>query len=167
MMRCRKAFTLAESMLATVVLATAVAGVSTALASSYQNQSVMRERGVMLQAGRSLVEEIACIQFTQPDGNIGGGWGSGNAERTEYDDIFDYENYEDQSPFPSLQFKGETFDPGAGYKRKVTIEKRATSSTSAASIATTNIAVVRVEVTGPSGRKMVFARWVPRMNTER
>ena len=166
-MRARNAFTIVESMLASVVLATAVVGISGALATSYQQNSSIRERGTLVLLARSLSEEIAGTPYTNALGLFGDGWAAGKKDRRQYDDVFDYNGFTDRSPFTSISATGISLDYGADYSRIVTVQPLATPSTTAASPALGQFARVTVRVQSPSGHQVTLNRWVARVDIER
>lgn len=163
----RRGFSIIESMIATTVLATAVVGIASALATSHQQNQFLREQGVMLQLGRSLAEEIAAITFTDELDGFGNGWADRNFDRRTYDDIFDYDGYTDQSPFESLAAGGAAVDYAGAYRRSVTVTPLATPTTPAASVAVSRLAKVTITVSAPSGRRVELSRWVGRVDMER
>ncbi len=166
-MRYRNAFTIVESMLASVVLATAVLGISSGLATSYQQNGSIRERGIMVQLARSLSEETASMPYTNALGLFGGGWNAGQKNRRLYDDVFDFDGYTDQSPFTSIATTGIALDYGADYSRTVKVEPLATPSTTAISPELSNFARVTVCVRSPSGHQVTLHRWVARVDIKR
>src|SRR4051794_24527860 len=94
--RCR-AFTLAEALIASVVLSLAVLGVSGVLMAAAGNARRMSDyTGAQLLA-RSLMEEIVAKPFTPPSNSGSGGSGchDGNNDRSTYDNIADYDGYQD------------------------------------------------------------------------
>ncbi|MCS7034281.1 MAG: prepilin-type N-terminal cleavage/methylation domain-containing protein, partial [Phycisphaerae bacterium] len=101
-MRSRPGFTLAESMIAVVIVGMVAAALAGVLAAAYQQQAFAREQSAMLQAARALLEEIAALPFTEPDGSNGGGFLDGNMDRATYNDLFDFDGYSDLSPFRGL-----------------------------------------------------------------
>lgn len=163
----RNAFTIIESMLATVVLATAVLGISSALGVSHQQNQTLRERGILLQLAGSLAEEVASTPFTNSTGGFGNGWAANNKNRRTYDDVYDFDGYADQSPFDSMIATGQQMDYQGNYRRSVKVEALATPAAAAASQVASNFARVTISALAPSGRKVSIQRWVARVDVER
>ena len=88
----RSAFTLAEALVASVVLVVAVTGASTAIISSQQETSVQQQGTVSVALARQLMEEIASRPLLLPDGTAV--WPT-VTNRSSYDTINDYNGYTD------------------------------------------------------------------------
>jgi prepilin-type N-terminal cleavage/methylation domain-containing protein len=92
----RQGFTLAESLIASVVLAAAVVGIAGTLSASYQQSSVRGNMNTALQLAQALMEEIASRPIDVPSGQTDKpGWISGQTDRTQYDNVIDYNGYTD------------------------------------------------------------------------
>jgi prepilin-type N-terminal cleavage/methylation domain-containing protein len=89
----RRGFTLAESLLASVVLAIAVVAVSGAIVASQSQSEIQETSGIAVSLGRELMEEICQRPLTLPD--ITPGWRGGVTNRSTYDTIDDYNGYTD------------------------------------------------------------------------
>lgn len=166
-MLLRRGFTLAESMLAAVVLATAVVGVAGSIAAAHQQNRVLREQGTMLQAARSLLEEVSLLPVATSGANQSNGWSGGETDRSAYDDVFDYNGYSDSSPFKSMHPKGSDMDLGTGYTRRVSVKPYVTLTVPAATTLLGNFAEIRVTVRSPGGRELTLSRWHSRVTIER
>jgi type II secretory pathway pseudopilin PulG len=146
----RAGFTLAESLIASVVLAAAVIGIAWMLAASYQQSAVRGNKTTALSLAQQLMEEIAAKPLdpaTTPDH---GGWPT-YTDRRLYDTVDDYSGYTDVSS--ALQMNdGNSIDAGDGgiYTRKVTVATNAlpTGLTGTAS----DFVLVTVAVTMPDGQ---------------
>ncbi len=90
-------FTLAESLMATVVLAIATAGVATAVSAGQQHAiaALERQRGMML--AESLMEEILSKPYTDPQGGTSLGQAGVKIPRSKFDDLKDYEGFTEAS----------------------------------------------------------------------
>jgi len=126
MRHCRtrvRGFTLAESLMASVVLAAAVVGIAGSLSASYQQSAVHGDAATALDLARELMEEVAAKPFEPATGATNGaGWPS-VTDRTLYDTIDDYNGYED-SGVAIKMFSGSTVDASNGgtFARRVTVE---------------------------------------------
>lgn len=116
----RRGVTLMESLMATVVLAVAVVGVSGTLIASTKQSSDVDDSLVVKSMASELMEEVAAKPFAAPTSNDQPGWSPRNQDRSKYDNVADFSGYNDRSPFTSLA--GRSIDPGTGftYKRSVT-----------------------------------------------
>jgi hypothetical protein len=169
---------------ASVVLAIAVVGVSTALIAAKQQTQVQEDDAVAVTLGRQLLEEIASRPLLLADGTTGQpGW-PGVTDRTNYDTIGDFNGYRDMMTstyereraasgsenFGSLGAKPPTtvIDPMSTpatltnwqYRREITV----TYPTSAfgTTLTSGDLALVEVKVTAASGRQLSFTKLIAR-----
>ena len=122
--RRRAAFTLVESLIASVVLAVAVVGISGTLAATYQQSRSQVAAAEATQLGRQLMEEISAKPFAVPPGsaNNAAGWSAGNANRATYDDVSDYHGYNDVSTnLRTLGGATQSFGTAGPYARSVAV----------------------------------------------
>ena len=160
--RVRRAYTLAESMIASVVLAVAVIGVATTIAASHQQTGAVESDAVAVGAARQLMEEIAAKPLLASDATPG--WAGGNHDRLYYDAIGDYAGFTEASPVFTLE--GQKMDAGpAEYVRtvKVTYPTSVFGTTAAAG----EFALVEVSVRGSRGKGCTLQRLVARTVRER
>jgi type II secretory pathway pseudopilin PulG len=95
-LRFRKAFTLAESLAASVILAVAVVGVSGALLSAQQQTRAGRESHVLTMLTRQLLERVTAMPLVLSNGTTGApGWPT-VTDASQYDTIDDFAGYQDQ-----------------------------------------------------------------------
>jgi prepilin-type N-terminal cleavage/methylation domain-containing protein len=92
-----RGFTLVEAMVASVVLAVAVLGASTAIVASQQQNLVQQEDSAAVALARQLIEEIASRPLSLPDATPG--WPT-VTDRSSYDTISDYSGYTDTVTLP-------------------------------------------------------------------
>jgi Tfp pilus assembly major pilin PilA len=123
----RAGYTLAESLIASVVLAAAVVGIAGTLAASYKQSAVRGNVTTGLVLAQQLMEEIASKPMELAAGQTNKpGWASGQTDRRQYDTIDDYNGYADTSG--SIQTKsGTNVDLGDGdsYTRSVSVQTSA------------------------------------------
>jgi Tfp pilus assembly protein PilV len=123
-------FTLAESLIASVVLAAAVVGIAGTLAASYQQNTVRGNTTTALNLAQQLMEEIAAKPLELPAGQTNKvGWSAGQTDRRQYDTIDDYNGYTDFSG--SVQTAGGStvnLNNGGAYQRTVTVTSGAVPS---------------------------------------
>jgi Tfp pilus assembly major pilin PilA len=122
--RARGGYTLAEGMIASVVLAAAVVGIAGTLCASYQQTAVRGNTTTALALAQQLMEEIAARPFDLPEGQPNKpGWAGGETDRRQYDTVDDYNGYTDLSG--SVQtIDGTLVDlgDGAAYTRTVSVQ---------------------------------------------
>ncbi len=135
--RCR-GFTLTESLIASVVLATSVIGVAGALSVSYQNSAGLDHAGVATALARQLLEEVASKPYTDEDSS------------NEYRSIADYHD----RPYTDVTLgltsrSGVALEVGGDqvYTRQVTVRYRLTPD--GADVPWSDLALVTVRVTPP------------------
>jgi Tfp pilus assembly protein PilV len=148
----RRAFTLAESLTASVVLAAAVIGISGTLSASYQQSDSRDEATTGLLLARELMEEVASRPMDPSGSTNASGWPT-VTNRALYDTIDDYSGYTDTSTSVKAS-DGTVMDLAAGqtYTRTVTITPgaRPTGLTGT----TTDFMLAKVTVTTPHGQNV-------------
>jgi len=116
-------------MIASVVLAVAVIGISWTLAASYQQSEVRGNKTTALSLAQQLMEEIASKPMDPPSSGDHAGWSAGVTNRSLYDTIDDYNGYSDVSSALPMG-DATTIDAGDGgaYTRTVTVTSNALPS---------------------------------------
>lgn len=154
--RCRSAFTLVEALIASVVLATTVIGITMALSASYQTNAHLEEAGASTALARQLLEEIASRPYLDPVTQLIAPPGNGN--RSTYTSLGQYQGYTDQTD--SMTTLGgatvPTIDSGT-YTRSVEIQWRDDPAGSGVA-ANNDMALVTVRVTTPMGRVIEISK---------
>ena len=134
----RRGFTLTESLIASVVLATSVIGVAGALSVSYQNSEGLDHSAVATALARQLLEEITAKPYTDEDGS------------NDYRSIADYYDRPYTDATPGLTSRsGLELDVGgdAVFTRQVTVKYRLTPD--GTDLQWSELALVSVTVTPP------------------
>lgn len=159
--RGRPAFTLAESLIASVVLALGVVGLSGTLAGSYQQTTALRQTATAVALGRQLLEEIAAKPLADPTtGSTATGPGPGETSRALFDNVGDYDRYTDASTaMPTLAGGSVDATGGEVYTRQVSVSLGA-SPTGDSTSPGTDFALVTVTVTTPAGQTVWLSRVV-------
>lgn len=159
----RRAFTIAECLIACVVLGVAVSGLAVALAAAHQAAAFADERGDMVLAAKGLMEEVAARPFVPPALSDKPGWSLGQTDRTQYDDVFDFDGYEDVLPMADLS-RARVNEPAStpGYRRSVRVQPRSDPATAVALKSAAAFAYVEVTVQSPSGDRLVLPYWASR-----
>jgi prepilin-type N-terminal cleavage/methylation domain-containing protein len=149
-----RGFTLAESLTASVVLAVAVVGISSALSASYQQSGSHEESATALDLARELMEEISAKPFTV-SGTNAGGWPV-ETDRSNYDTIDDFHGYQDSSDTMQLS-DGSTVDVGNGgtFTRTVSVVQGVPSGLSGAA---SDFATVTVTVKTPRNQAVTLTQ---------
>jgi prepilin-type N-terminal cleavage/methylation domain-containing protein len=159
----RRGFSLAECLIACVVLGIAASGLAIALAAAHQSAAFADERGDMVLAARGLMEEIASRPFVPPALSDKPGWSLGQTDRTQYDDVFDFDGYLDVLPLADLS-RSRVGEPEStpGYRRSVRVQPRSDPATPIALKEAAAFAYVEVTVQSPSGDRFVLPYWASR-----
>jgi hypothetical protein len=160
--RFRAAFTPAEALIASVVLAISVVGVAAALTCSSQQSMATDDAAITTALGKQLLEEIAAKPFPITGVTTNPGWLSGNHNRATYDDAADYNGYTDSTPITTLA--GTTINPGGTYSRSVAFVQRINPSDTPGN---GDFGLITVTVTGPSGATTLFSRIVTNVTAAR
>jgi type II secretory pathway pseudopilin PulG len=146
----RGAFTLIESMMASVILAGAVVVVCGALHAVHQQDRLLQERMIATSLARQLMEEISGKPFLDPtDGSRMPGPELDESTRADFDNIDDYHGYSDNSASITM-LGGQGLSIPGGFTRSVQVEYRTGPSGPAAQVG--DFAHVTVTVTGPGGQ---------------
>jgi prepilin-type N-terminal cleavage/methylation domain-containing protein len=159
----RGGFTLAESLMASVVLAIAVASVATGLSASFVQRSNSEADSISVSLARSLMEEIVAKPFAAAPS--GSGWANGITNRSLYQNAADFNGYTDSNPFSTLE--GESVDVGQEYQRQVTFTCPASITASSSTITSDNFGLVRVTVTSSAGRRVELTRLLTNFTSAR
>lgn len=125
--RARAGYTLAESLIASVVLAASVVGIAGTLSASYKQNAVRGNQTIALALAQQLMEEIAARPLELPATQTNKpGWSGGQTDRRQYDTIDDYHGYADLSNSIAAA-DGSTLDLGNGetYTRSVQVTTNA------------------------------------------
>ena len=158
----RGAFTLAESLIASVVLAIAVVGVAGTIAASHQQTAALEEDSIAVAAARQLMEEIAAKPLAAADATPG--WSLGQKDRALYDTIGDYHGLDETSPVATLEGVKMTIGSRT-FVRRVTVTYP--TSVFGTTVAAGEFAQIEVTVKGPVGRAVTLKRLVARTTRER
>jgi hypothetical protein len=153
-------YTLAESLIASVVLAVSVIGVSSVLSASYQHSSGYGNTTTALGLAQELMEEISAKPTVLATGVTNKpGWPS-ETDRTKYDTVDDYNNYSDVSSSIKTT-DGTTVDAGDGsgsYIRTVTITPNAKPATLTGTAPASDFLLVTVSVKTPKGQTIKLSQ---------
>jgi Tfp pilus assembly protein PilV len=132
-------FTLAESLIASVVLAIGVAAIAGVLAASSQQSKALDNGYDAYSAARVLMEEIAALPVTLPAGpKDTQGAPFENMDKSTYDTVDDFDGYSDTYPQPTTENAALP-----KYQRTVSIEFR--NSPTGPAVASGDFALITVE----------------------
>lgn len=164
--RRARGFTLAESMIASVVLAAAVIGIASTLSASYQQSAVRGNTSTALALAQQLMEEIASKPM-EVSGTNQPGWSSGQTNRANYDTTDDYNGYTDLSSSITTG-SGSNVDLGDGgsYTRVVTITSNARPS-ALTSGTTSDFLLVTIAVQMPHNQSISISQLFTRLTVYR
>jgi len=90
-----RGFTLTESLLASVILAMAITAITTPFTVSARNEQADGRRTVAAFLAGALMEEITSKPFADPEGTSSVGPEAGESTRAAFDNIDDYDDYEE------------------------------------------------------------------------
>ena len=145
----RRGFLLIEATIATVVLAVAALGIASLLLSAHEQQESIRQTSTATLLARQLMEEIAAKPF---------GLSTPVVARSLMTTANQYNGYQDSTTAMTTLGTGELVAVGDGelYSRTVTITAAATPVGSTAPVS--DLQLVTVTVTTPSGQNVVLSR---------
>lgn len=155
--RRRAAFSIAEAMVASTVLAIAVVGIAGPLGAASEQTRVLNEHATALVLARELMEEIAAKPLCDGGTTCHLGPESGETDRSLYDSADDYNTYHDSTAsLNNLSGQSEGFDASLVYTRDVTVEYR--TSPSGTSATSGDYGLVTVSVTTPHHQVIKLSR---------
>ena len=150
--------TLAESMLAIMILQVAVLGMIYTVNAGYSHIEVSGETVEASRLGEELIEEIVTRSYADPDGGEVLGPDTGESDRADFDDIDDYDGYAEAAG-SVLLLDGSNHEASAQvYSRSVTVEASAVNFTDFGSVV--NGKTIMVTVTYPDGKTYEITRFV-------
>jgi Tfp pilus assembly protein PilV len=154
------AFTLAEGMMAVVVLAMAVGAMMGPITASYQQTRTVKQTTTAISMAQQLLDEIVSKPFVDPtDLSMTLGPEADELGRSSFDNIDDYHGYHDSTDTTAADSMKTaagatiTWDSNDIYSRAVTVEYRATPDGPA--VAAGDYLMVSVKVTMPHGQVSV------------
>jgi len=163
----RSGFTLAEGLLAVVVLTVAVGGIMGPISASYQQTRTVSQTTTAVSLAQQLLDEILSKPFVDPtDLSTTLGPEADELNRTAFDNIDDYHGYHDTTD----STKSDAMKTASGaaitwngtdvYSRSVQMEYRATCS--GAAVSSGDYLMITVTVTMPHGHQVSVQRMVCR-----
>jgi prepilin-type N-terminal cleavage/methylation domain-containing protein len=154
----RGGFTLAESLIASAILAVAVTGIVGPITASYRQMAVSNQLTQAASLARELLSEVESKPFADPtDRSLTLGPEVGESSRDQFDNIDDYNGYHDNTSELKMLNGTDVGWNGKGvYQRSVKVEYRTTPSGTAAPSG--SFAMVTVTITMPSGQSYVVQR---------
>jgi len=161
----RRGFTLAEGLIASVVLALAVGAIVTPISASYQQTRTVKQTSIAISMAQQLMDEILSKPFADPtDLSTTLGPEADEPNRAAFDNIDDYQGYHDSTDptaTDAIKLSGGQvvgWNSSDIYRRSVAVEYRA--SPGGAAVAAGDYVVVKVTVTMPHGQQVSVQRLV-------
>jgi type II secretory pathway pseudopilin PulG len=165
----RRAFTLVEATIASVVLSVCVVALSTTLSASYQQNRTRGQSGTAIVLAQQLMEEIASKPIDAPAGTTDKpGFSAGQSDRRFYDTIGDYNGYVDTASSVEL-WDGSSVDlsDGGSYVRSVSVQTNARPAALNGYGNAGDFVLVTVTVTMPSGQRTALTQLFTRVTMYR
>jgi len=162
----RRGFTLAESLMASAILAVAVVGIVIPLSASHQQSRASDRSAAGAALARQLLDEIVSRPFEDPtDFSRTLGPEADETSRKDFDNVDDYHGYTDQTLSAKLlDGSALPWSGGETYQRAVSVEYRQTPAGSA--VSSGDFAMVTARVTLPDGQTVTAQRLVCRYPRE-
>jgi Tfp pilus assembly protein PilV len=159
------AFTLMEALIASAVLVICVlAAAATLGAAANENQS-LQSTIVGGALGQELLEEVLARPFPIPDVTTNPGWKQGQSDRSQYDDMADFDGYTDSSPIKMLD--GTTVDPTPGISYTRTVSFAYMTSPTGPTAVSGNYGLLTITVTPSRGHSITLIQVVSSANLTR
>jgi Tfp pilus assembly protein PilV len=155
----QRGFTLAEGLLASVVLAMTVVAVAGALSAAGGQSRELERRTALVSGAQELLEKVASLPVDAPvDGVVG--YVQGNTDWRTYDDLNDFAGFEETFDAP---LNGSTASPHmATMTRRVSVQRR--SMPAGPVVVDGPFALVTIEVISDDGRTYVVNYLAARVN---
>jgi Tfp pilus assembly major pilin PilA len=157
----RSGYTLAEAMIASVVLAICAVGIASVLGASYQQSAVRGNMGTAMSLAQQLMEEISGKPLDAPASPDKPGWSSGVTDRRLYDTVDDFNGYTDVGS--AIQTSDGTpvdLGDGGSYTRIVSVQSNAKPSGLPGNAA--DFVLVTVTVKMPRGQQTSVSQLITR-----
>jgi Tfp pilus assembly protein PilV len=160
------AFTLAESLIASVVLAVAAVAIVGPIMASRQQTGAADTNSAALALARQLIEEIAAKPLMNPDGTTSWGPSAGQTSRSQYNSVGNYNGYVDVSAgMTMLNGTAVNLPAGTTYSRTVAVEYR--SSPAGLAVVSGDYAMVTVTVNPSNGPSVRLSQLLTRVPLKR
>jgi MSHA pilin protein MshD len=137
---------LVEVMLAVIIMSTMLVAAFSAVAASAKSRIAQQESAFGLSLGRQLLAEIMQTRYQDL---INPGWGAetGETSRSLYDDVDDYDGYQENS---AAYADGTAITGATGWKRRVTVDWVSITDPTNRSNSETGLKRIKVQVISPS-----------------
>jgi hypothetical protein len=152
------AFTVVEAVAASTVLLICVLAVALTLGASSNQVLDLQTTITSSILGQELLEEISAKPFPTPGVTTNPGWQQGQYNRSQYDDVGDYNGYTDTTPLQMLDGTSVDPTPPISYTRAVTFSYM--NSPTGPTSTTGSFGLVTVTVTPSAGPPVSFMRVV-------
>jgi len=159
----RRGFTLAEGLIAVLVLSLAVGAMMGPISASYQQTRTVQQTTTAVTMAQQLLDEILSKPFVDPsDLSTTLGPEADETSRAAYDNMDDYNGYHDTTnatasdAMKTASGTAITWNSNDVYSRAVTMEYRATPDGTA--VAAGDYLMVKVTVTMPHNNKVTVQR---------
>lgn len=156
----RTGFTLVECLVASVYLSIAVAGIAGALTFAMEQDVQLDTDSAALSLGRQLMEEIAARPFEAPVTGDHAGWNAGNADKSTYDNVADYDGYTDSTTAGAVNGQGTSAVRHLTFTRTVAFEYRSGPGSAASVSGDFGMVTVTVATNAEGAMPVVLHRLV-------
>jgi Tfp pilus assembly protein PilV len=153
-----RGFTIVEAVAASTVLLICVLAVALTLGASSSEARDLRTTITASILGQELLEEISAKPFPISGVTTNPGWQQGQHNRSQYDDVADYNGYTDTSPLQMLD--GTSVDPTPQISYTRTVSFSYMTSPTGPTNSTGSFGLITVTVTPSAGPAVSFVRVV-------
>ena len=151
-------FTLFEIIAFIVIIAVAFTGIATLYVNAVRGSSNPLAQKQVIAIAESMMEEILLLPFNPPAGGYPGA--GPNQDRTQCDDVSDYDGYNTnlQTPTGIKTVEGTAIAALSGYNVQVTVTPTAFTAATP-NIALADSKLITVTATGPNGVSFTLDGW--------
>jgi MSHA pilin protein MshD len=152
-------FTLFEIIAFIVIIAVAFTGIATLYVNAVRGSSNPLAQKQVIAIAESMMDEILLLPFSNPPTGVNCG-GAPNQDRTQCDDVSDYDGYNTalQTPTGIKTVEGTAIAALSGYNVQVTVAPTAFTAATP-NIALADSKLITVTATGPNGVSFTLDGW--------
>ena len=152
-------FTLFEIIAFIVIIAVAFAGITTLYSYSVRGSSDPLVQKQAIAVAESMMDEILLLPFANPSGG-GSCGGAPSQDRTQCDDVGDYQGYDTSSQTPTgiKTVEGTPIAALSGYNVQVAVDSSAFTAATP-NVAAADSKLITVTATGPNGVTFTLEGW--------
>lgn len=145
----RRGFTLVEAAVSVIIVATVLVAALETVGASARARFAQKDQSQGLALAREMLSEISQCWYADPNGGTVLGPDTGESARADFDDVDDYDNWEELPPRSRSGTNLPGFD---GWKREVEVRWANPSDPANDAASDSGLKRITVKVTSPTGK---------------